>query len=517
VAPEFRASLLGAALVMAAAQPAAAAQLAALSGAERDGSFEFIFRQPGAAQGETEIHEHEIVIRFPQQLPDEIDRELQTVLGPWIDSASMGYDSVVLHFARRVRVTGERRGTAFVVTLVPLAAPASTEASAGSSRRLALVNARALAASGEVAAARQQLAALRQSDPSDPAPVTQLAGIEQQGGRWRLAGNLYRDALQLDPSDDESHAALAAIERAQASRLRLDFDYREIQGAERVYTTRFSFYTLIGEGWRSGAALETAYITTPSVLRETGQSLPFEGVRNRGEAFLQYDFLDGEILRGTAYAGMQAGGAGLDWQRPDDRGQTALHGEVARPNWDFIDGEVNGLTRNRVSLARQQTLSPAANARVELGANRYDLPNLGDVGSSGTVAAEFRYTPITGPRDIGVAYTLDGEYPWHVQSQLDGSGTAFHSLSLVKREVHALSGTYAEDLFEAPAADHSLLLEAFGGWGIDRFGRPGPLYGTTLTLNQGALQAQLRGSQVRHIGRDGESATLVGGALMWLF
>ncbi len=519
MARAIRSAFAGFALLIATLRADGAESL--LSTAEGQGGFEIIFRQAGAGAGHVEIGDREIVLRFSRPVPEGLEAELQSTVGHGgIEEVAAGYDSVLLRFAQTVAARSEVRGDTLVLIVALGSAPAvpgAAQSEDRAARRLGLVEARALALGGEVGAARERLAAIRKSAPGDPEPVTALAAIEQETGHWRLARDLYREAMELDPHDEENRLALAAIERNETSRLRLDFDYREVKGAERVYTTRLGGHSLVKDGWRVGGSLDTAYVTTRSVLRTSGDQIPFEGVRQRSEAFLQRDFLDGQILRGTAYGGMRSGGIGLDWQRPDDFGSIAAHGEFSRPNWDFVEGLVNGATRDRLSVARQHNFGARLSGRLEAGVQRYAVPGFGGVGDSGAVTGELRYALLSGAHNLGIVYTLDGEYPWHVRQSTGTGGVTFKPIPLAPREVHTLTASYAEDLFHSPASDHSLLVEGFGGWGLDRFGRPGPLVGVTLTLNEGPVQAQLRGSQVRHIGRGGESVTLIGGSLMWLF
>jgi len=99
MAPRHRAVLVAAALYD---RPARNRARRAAGGARRDRPGRDARLSPARARSaQGEIHGREILLRFGEKLPDEIEGELQAALGRWIDSISTGYDSILLHAAIR--------------------------------------------------------------------------------------------------------------------------------------------------------------------------------------------------------------------------------------------------------------------------------------------------------------------------------------------------------------------------------------------------------------------------------
>ena len=59
--------------------------------------------------------------------------------------------------------------------------------------------------------------------------------------------------------------------------------------------------------------------------------------------------------------------------------------------------------------------------------------------------------------------------------------------------------------------------EIAGGYGADRYGKPGPLAGAALGYSIGNFDGRARASYVQNIGRSGGMTQVYGLALSWIF
>lgn len=464
----------------------------------------------------------EMLISFPDPMAETDSAALLRNGAGWLDGVEFGYDTLLLRLSRPADVAINRNGGDIRVVVTPArtpppAAPAEAEAAARSARRLRLVEAQAMARSGEPEKARAVLDELITVAPADAEIPSSLAEIEQRAGRWRAARELYDRAARLDPRNEEIPAARDTIDREQSSRLRFDPEYRSVKGGETVVQGRVSGHQRVGEAWRVGGALDAWHVSARQVLRPDGSTAGIDALRERGEVFAQYDDDSGDLYRGSLYFGSSTVGAGLESQVPDDDGFFLLRAEYGRPYWDFLQGLVSDGTRDRLAVARSHSFSQRLSGRLELGVNRYGLEDDRDVGRAATASGELRWTIDPGETTWSLGYLLDGEYPFRKETRLRPDGTSYQPLPLSDREVHAFTVNFSSELTGDRRFDRFLQLDAFGGYGYDRYGTGGPLIGGSLTYAGGPVQFQLRSGYVNNIGRGGDSAASVGGYLMWLW
>jgi hypothetical protein len=86
---------------------------------------------------------------------------------------------------------------------------------------------------------------------------------------------------------------------------------------------------------------------------------------------------------------------------------------------------------------------------------------------------------------------------------------------LLDREVHALTLAYAGAL--GSSAKGLFTYEISGGYGVDRYGKAGPLLGTVLGYSTGNLEARVRASYVENIGRSRGMTQIYGATFTWIF
>src|SRR4029077_16027424 len=131
--------------------------------------------------------------------------------------------------------------------------------------------------------------------------------------------------------------------------------------------------------------------------------LNFRGVRTdayRGEAFAQYDFRSGALLRGGFLASEKTRGGMLQFDAPFASGTLHMQADYQRPFWEFVEGIGNRGTRDRVEIHRQQDLAPGFAIRATAAANRYGLGanrnSATSIAYDGGVVKTFGYIHIVG-------------------------------------------------------------------------------------------------------------------------
>ena len=387
--------------------------------------------------------------------------------------------------------------------------------------RLNVLAAQLRAQIGELPDARARFEALREARPESTEPLNGLAGIAQQTGRWRQALALYRDSLRLDAGDPSVSDAVAAIERGQASRVRTDLEYRQLEGGTGAGKTTAVIASIGGQqlldnGWRLGLSLDLAHVDADRIQRANGTIESFSGLRQRGEIYAQHTELDGQVLIGSLFMSNSMPGVGFRWERPDDRGTTFLRAEYRRPNWDFLQSIVEEGTRDRLAVARSQRVGRDVSLRLEVAGNRYGIRGDGDVARTVTVTGEARFAGLAGLTGLSTAYVFDGEYLLEQSERFSPTGGRYAPLPILDREVHAAVLTYS-GTWGNRIADGLLAYEASGGYGIDRYGKAGPLAYAAVGYNWDNLEIRIRANYVQDIGRTRGTSSGYGLSLTWVF
>ncbi|WP_198374499.1 hypothetical protein [Neoroseomonas rubea] len=421
------------------------------------------------------------------------------------------------------------RATVAAAAAIP-AAPATEASPADQSAalarqgdlRLRLLDAQLMLVTGRFTAAREAYASLRADMPTSAEPVAGLATVARETGRARLARELQREAVLLDPGNSSLADGLAALERDRAPRLRGDIEQR-IQrggiGSDKADITigEAGGHWNIGEAWRVGATQGLAHVDATNVRRPSGAVRDFSGDRIRTEIFVQHEWREGATVQASLFANEWSAGFGLSGRLPDDWGYTGARIEYRRPVWDFVEAIIDGAVRDRVAAERFQRFTPQLTGRIEVGLNRYGIPrDEDDILSSATVRGELRYGDLGGIAGLSIAYALDAEYVLDETRRIDASGASFQPLPIVDREVHAgllgYGGTRG-----TVTGDGRLTYQFQVGYGADRYGRSGPVAYGTIGYAVGPLEISLRAGYVRNIGRSQGETTVIGAAMAFLF
>ena len=400
----------------------------------------------------------ELLVRFDRRLEVATPTDLAKQAPAWIESVSMGFDTMLVRAARDVTFRVSSAGPTVTIELTPAAAAVESERAPEQDegeRRLELLRAQLLVAEGRLGAAEAALTRFVTDHPTSVPGLTTLAQVELQRGRWRAAERRLNGVLGLDPANEDVEELLAVIEGGQASSVRTDFELKHVDGGQREESARLSGHARVSGGVRVGANFEGRRLTYLNTRTE----------RDRAEAFLQADFERGSLLRLSGFASDDIGG-GLAFAHPDAGGRTLAQIEYGRAYWEFVESIIGRGTRDRAEIRREQVLGSRVNLRGAAAANRYGLGGVADVATS--FAAEAGAAVSIWPRNptIGIDYAMDVE---SVRTLTPGT------LPLVSREVHALGAATFVRFSRRLAGD------AFAGYAWDRLGGRGPFTGGRLT------------------------------------
>jgi hypothetical protein len=453
----------------------------------------------------------DVLFKFAKAAPPFDAADLQARAAGWIDGVNVGHDAVLLRLAASVEAQVQIDDpTRLTLRFTRMARPAPQAAlpqaaSASGERRLELLRGRLLLQDQQLSEARELFETLRMKSPDSAAPVAGLAAVETQMGRWRSGLVLYRQAQTLGDGDPSLAAAIESIEQAQSSGARLEAEHRRSSGGESAAPTTLNVLGAEGsvrwnEAWKFGADLDSAAIDTSAVQRANGAIQPFSGSRERAALSAQHDGMDGTVHVASLFAGHGGAGLGLSRRQVDERGATTFSLEARRDSWDLVEALVERALRDRVSVARSQAFGYSLSGRIEIGANRYTLPQLSTVARSTTLAGELRWNKLGNIAGLSATYLIDAEYASSVEQRTNAAGAAFSPLPLLDREVHLAQLGYERTIGHSDSGGVFNLRGRLAA-GADRYGRSGSVAGFVLSWSSGAWLAQLQASQVRNLGR----------------
>lgn len=484
----------------------------------------------GASKATLRQDGREVLVSFPHPLPDFNAQALQDQAVGLLEGVNVGFDTLLLRLTPGVAVTRTDEAGNLRLVVQPASGAAGgepqpgqpvTEADKEGAQRLRLLGAQLQAQSGQISEARGQFGDLILAMPGNPEPMSGLAGIEQGSGRWRQALALYQRAQQLDPDNLAVADAISGIERTHGGRLRTDLEYRRTDGGEGTGLSTAVIEGLsgqqpVGDGWLLGFSSNLAQVNAAQVQQPSGQVESMIGMRQRSEFSVQHDGLDGTVAAASAYLTGAIPGAGIRGELPDDSGSTFLRADYHRPNWDFFQSLVNNGTRDRIAVGRRQQIVHDLTARLDLGINRYSLQGAPNLATTLTVTGEVRLSNLGGVNGFSMAYVLDGEYVNKIAVGTNASGETFNPLPINDREVHAGVLAYA-GTWGSGTTGHALSYELSAGYGVDRYGKAGPILAAVLTYPVGDFELGLRAGYVNNIGRSPGSTTVFAGSLSWFF
>ena len=394
--------------------------------------------------------------------------QLSQQLPQWINGSSLGYDTVLLDAARDVRFDVVSEGNQITIELTAIENARVPDAvDAEGQLRLDVLESQLLAATGREASALALLRRLEETHPDHVDILSNRAGLENSYRRFRLADGLYERALELSPDNDDVRELRRETLGEHASRVRLDFDHKDVRGAQQESITRLSGHFLSNNYLRVGIEFETNDVEVNSMRFANGGFGSFRGRRQRGQLSLQYDFENGSLLGGALYGGHSGLGAGAYYDLPDEHGLTLFKADYRRPYWEFIEGLVGGGVRDRIEIRREQRLPGRMESQFTFGLNQYGVDETANVTRSVGMEGIVTLPLLKGNPFLALEYGFEAEYRTSIRTLMDNSGNEFSPIPLVSREVHAPSVLLAHQI------RRSLRAEVFVGHSWDRFGGRG--------------------------------------------
>ena len=464
----------------------------------------------------------DLLILFSDTVPLFDAEALQRSTDPWIESVSVGFDSLLLRLAKGVVASVVATDDLLQLRLNVVAdSPVDHQDDAtetlpmvSGALRLELLRAQLQLRDQDIERARESFVSLRSAMPGQPEPVLGLAQVESLSGHWRRSLALYSEAVDLGGDTPELTAERSRVDRSQASRASIGFEERRSQGGDlaspvTIKQMEFRGVKRIDEAWRVNVEADVADVQTDAVRRPTGAIEAFSGQRNRATLSAQHDAVSGAVTVSSLFLGDGNAGLGLSRRLPDDNGTTSFIVEGWRNNWDYVEGVVDGALRDRLAIGRMQRFKKDISARLELGTNRYHQPEDGELGRSNSLAFDARLDQFAGITGLAAVYAVDGEYVDKVTERQLPSGETYALLPLANREVHSLSLGYARSRGDR-WVDGAVTFDGYAGLANDRYGSSGAVAAASISYARGALEVRLKGSHLLNVARSGGTADALG-------
>ena len=342
--------------------------------------------------------------------------------------------------------------------------------------RMSLLRAQLLSATGRRSDALRAVYNLAGEDPELPSAVGALGLLEQSAGRNRRARSLFDRATSMDPGNEDFRDARASLEHERAGQFRAEGELRRIQGTQSEDLVRISGERLVSDAFRFVFAMDQDRTSIRSVEFADGSTGPFDGIRRRTEAALEWEADEGMRVKGSLFSGNLSLGAGLAMVRPDPKGSTTVRVEFGRPDWDFVESLAQGGVRDRAEVRRETVINSRVSTAIEAAVNRYVLHGVPGAATSIAAAGGIDVKLLRVPQ-VTLDYYLDGEYRLAGAS---GTGTVANGsrvLPLLSREVHAASVQVEKQLARG------LRVGGAAGVAIDRFGGHAPFWTGNVTYD----------------------------------
>jgi tetratricopeptide (TPR) repeat protein len=335
--------------------------------------------------------------------------------------------------------------------------------------RMALLRAQWLSAMARRSAAFKLIRDVAEAHP-DSANVTGAMGLIEQSMGWtRSAEQFFERAVRLDPGNEDLRRDQSELARERAGQFGVEGESREIQSAQSEDVIRTLGNRLLSDAFRLQFAVEQDHVWIRSLRSADGSIAPFDGVRRRGEAGIEWESNGGTRVKGIVFTGNATLGGGVVLSRPDPKGRTTIQLDFERPNWDFAESLAQGGVRDRAEVRREMALAPSVSVRMAGAANRYALPGVADaaesVAASGGITVQLSRQP-----QIALDYSFDAEYRLSAKVRTDAANNSFQPLPLLSREVHAVSIQGEKQL------TRRLRAKVAGGIAVDRLGGHAPFW-----------------------------------------
>ncbi len=477
-----------------------------------------------------DVDGRELVLRFSRALPPSLVADIETRTGGWVDWATIGYDSLLLHAGRSVRFQVQMEDDTHVaVDLIAQPEPALEQVRQqppqqreATALRLARLEALWLAETGELFAARRELADLHEQYPEKAELLSDMASIEARLGQWQQAVTYYNRALSMGQQDSPVIAAKAGLLYEYGPQIRLDLDWQQLHDADWQYIKQLRGRTDVGDWAQLGFLYEHRSIRDNELRRINGPLGSFAGERDYLQLFVQKHFAWAANARLSLSGGNgNAIGFRAEYSQRLDLARVWVDADYHARAWEYVEGVVDGGTVDRLTVGWERPgrdgwrrpVEEALSTYISASVQNYGVEDDNSVAASYGVKLGVRLLLQEMAPRLSVGYQLDLEERTSVDTRYYG-GVAYHPLPVVSRQVHSVDAMWFDRLSDF------LRYEAGAGVRYDpRNDAGGPYVAATLAYEPWlGLEAGLkfihsagpyRGEYARY--------TRAGGYLLWRF
>jgi tetratricopeptide (TPR) repeat protein len=417
------------------------------------------FRLANGKTASWDIGASEAIIRFGAPVEGFDLAALMREASPWIESASAGFDSVLLRVAPGVAIALRPGPNG------PIAEFSAAPFMAGdraAERRLEQIRARLEAETGKAEEAEARLAALARAAPEDVDVMIQRAGVAERLGHWSRALSLYDQAASRRPDDPELRQARQRLARERQAQARIEPDFQRVHGGDRQWMLRGSSFLYPQAGRIAGAAAEARHLSDGNTRRLDGGSGPADLWREKAELYYGVDVGSGGTVVGRLLASTGTPGAGGEYALRGGGLDIKFGAAIHEAYWDIKEAIPARGTVDKVYGRAQWQALESVTLSGGLSGNRYGVRDDVDVARTVKWDGALRRSFRLGDDEASVGYGIDAETVGHRDQRIDRTGAAFRPLPLRSRETHSLDLTLRHEFsFETWVAVQ-------GGWSYDR-------------------------------------------------
>lgn len=396
---------------------------------------------PEPEKVEHTVNGPEVLLRFPQEVVAPALNDLTDKSDGWLETASQGYDTILLRAARDVTPAVTVTGKQIRIVIAEAGEqPQQADTASQTDKRLALLEVELQAQREGPLAARSAAEAIAMDNPQDVQPALVFAEIEQRVGNWQSALEQYDRALTLSPDQPDVIQAQAQIRYERGPQYRVDFTKQSISGADTQYITR-------QQGWFeptprtiSGVDYEIREVWSPSVQKLDGFTGPFQGWRQRAEMYVGQNIdSEGLFVRGGLLTGADTVGPSARVVKMVDDQRFALIGEYHKAYWEYVEGMANDGRRDRLEGQYSRNLDDEGRVVGTLftSVNRYGAKGIPLVTDSVAPMVDVTYALIPARPLVTLTYNMDAEYLFNTQSFFNSEGQVYNPLGITSREIHS--------------------------------------------------------------------------------
>jgi tetratricopeptide (TPR) repeat protein len=426
--------LAAATLVLAVPTPASAqAQVSVTEIAEKSDFLELAI--DGVRADEALVSNGEVVVYFSAPIDVQNVDALAEARANWIETIEYGYDSLVIRFAQDVALSAEidtgavRIRATRTATDTDQLAPGTADPEA---IRLEYYRALVLLETGNPHGARAILVEQLRRDPTNIEIILLLAQAEERLRRPRRAIALYDKALALDPNLPAAIRDRRRLNRDTADTFGIETRYQDVTNGETQVITTLDGQISSTTGFALSFEAQNRALDSGTVSRPNGDNGQFDGDRQRAELTLATPANRFGSQTASVFGSNQVAGAGIGWEYVANDTTWQFEGLYSEPDFNFVEGIVEGGSRDRVAGSWRRQLSDLYELSAGMALNHYSLS--GDhAGTGSETTAEIRRV-IAAPWPFAtVGYRFDAEYMLNSQTN---DLTGANLLPLSSRETH---------------------------------------------------------------------------------